>query len=403
MRGIEYIKKSFFLDLFLKDKALPEFYSKIINNVSKDTLYNNDTEHETGVSRTIYAIFDIPDYLTLKIPEKFTWVKTLKTSLYEGFYINLSQYQDLNHYLSSKLGRGRKSQLKRYRKRLDLCIAPEYKIYYGELSKSEYDRIFDYLKILTIKRFEEKKEDNFELPYLDLYQDIMYPLILQKKASIFVIYHKEKPINITLNFVDNGLLLHWNSCYDIDYQMFNLGHVNMINHLEWCFNEGIKVFDMGRGDFLHKRKYITDSYMYKKHIVYRSQGLSITLLAYYKYLITRVKFSFIKALKLVNAQKIYSKYAKLKYNIANVGKANTIDKYEVIETAVSKLPDSSDLESVSVSSIDKNLIKSINYFLFNNKESIHNVAFYQKSTNAKELYIISKTKRTKIELITYVT
>ncbi len=402
MVGIEYIKKSFFLDLFLKDKSFPGFYSNIINGVSKDIHYLNDNIYETNLSRKIYAIFDVPDYLTLKTREKLIGVKTLKTSLYNGFYINLSQYQDLNHYLSSKLGRGRKSQLKRYRKRLDLCIAPEYKIYYGEISKNEYDRIFNNLKTLTIKRFEQKKEDNFELPYLNLYQDIMYPLILQKKANIFVIYDKEKPINITLNFIDNGLLLHWNSCYDIDYQMFNLGHVNMVNHLEWSFNQGIKIFDMGRGDFLHKRKYITNSYIYQEHIVYRSTSLSIALFAHCKYIITKAKFSFIKALKQVNVQKVYSKYAKLKYRILNTKNTNTTNQYKVIETTISKLPDSSNLEPVSLANIDERLIKSINYFLYNNKESINDVTFHQINMNLRELYIIGRKKRTKLELITYV-
>ncbi|MDO5971141.1 GNAT family N-acetyltransferase [Flavivirga aquimarina] len=395
---MKYIKRSFFLDFTFKEKQFPGFYSKVVNKISNSILFNNKNVSQTDSSENIYSVFDIPNYFSLELSKKSPELKTLTVPLYTGFFINLAKYQDLNDYMSRKLGRGRKSQLKRYKKRLDLCIAPGYKVFFGDFSKNEYDHIFDILKHITIRRFEQKGETNFELPYLEIYREMMYPLVRQKKASIFVIYDKLKPINITLNFIEDQLLLHWNSCYDIDYQMFNLGHVNMVNHLEWCFNHGIKTFDMGRGDFLHKRKYITDNYIYEQHIVYNSKNITPSLFAYYKFFMLRLKFTSIKELKKINAQILYSKYVRLKYQIFNIKKEENTAKNHVMETIVNKLPDFSNLNPIKVNQIDPALIKSVNYFLYNNKESVNDLTVFKDKTNNNVTYLAGKEKKIKLEI-----
>ncbi|MCF7560796.1 GNAT family N-acetyltransferase [Sabulilitoribacter multivorans] len=366
----KHIRASFFLDLFFKKKDFPRCYTKITNTFTNSLIYKNNTSIILNSNYSIFNVYDIPNYLTPEFcsPDSF---KLLTAPLYPGYLIDLTCFKDLEDYLTNHLGSPRKSQLKRYRKRLDLCIAPNYKIYFGAINKEEYNTIFEALLSITERRFKQKEEVNFEIPFLKIYHDIMYPLILEKKASIFVIYHKSKPINITLNFIDNETIFHWNSCYDIDYQMFNLGHINMVNHLDWAFNNGFKLFDMSRGDFLHKRKYINKKYMYIEHLIYNSKSAITTFKAYFEILKLKTRFTLINLLKSVNFHKVYRKYAKLKYRLTyNTDLKNITSIYNV-----SQIPTTEELQLIDV---NKNafLIQPLNYFIHKNQEFVDNVKVY---------------------------
>ncbi len=382
----KHINVSFFLDLFFKDKGFPPFYKKVINSFTERIIHKTNSNSNFKIKQSTYSISDIPDYFSTEFINTNKHLKLLTTSLYAGYLINLTTFRDLEDYLNNKLGRPRKSQLKRYRKRLDLCIAPEYKIFYGDISKDDYHQLFKSLFSMTERRFDQKEELNFELPYLELYQEMMYPLILNKKACIFAIYHNNMPINITLNFIDGDTVFHWNSCYDIDYQMFNLGHINMINHLEWAFLNNFKLFDMGRGDFLHKRKYVNENYMYREQVIYDSKSLQASMIAHIKILKLKTRFGIIQFLKKTKIHLWYSKYVKYKYRLV---KAKSKPPKEIkfnIDT-VSEIPE---LEGLNIIDLSKNqyrfLIKPLNCFLHKGQEFVNNVIIYKDIDNKGTFY-----------------
>ncbi|AUP77252.1 GNAT family N-acetyltransferase [Flavivirga eckloniae] len=389
---------SFLLDLFFKNKAFPPFWKKITNSFTNNVVHktdsNLDVEHKT------YSISDVPNYFSIDFKNTTKHLKQLSTPLYAGYLINLELFEDLEDYLNNKLGRPRKSQLKRYRKRLDLCIAPEYKIFHGDIAKKEYDSLFDNLFEMTEQRFAQKEELNFELPFLELYHQMMYPLILKKEACIFAIYHKNKPISITLNFIDEDTVFHWNSCYDINYQMFNLGHINMVNHLEWAFQNGYKIFDMGRGDFLHKRKYINEEYMYNEHVIYNSKSLTASIVAHIKILKLKLRFKLIQFLKKTKLHLWYGKYAKYKYRLAKTKNKTPINIKFNIENTISEIPKLTSLNTINLSKDDYYfLIKPLNYFLHKSQELADNVVVYNDSNNKKTFYFkgLKKTQKITIE------
>lgn len=389
---------SFFLDFFFNNKSFPFFYRKITNTITNTIVYEADAKTNNNFNNSIISVTDIPSYFTPQYASKNKRLKLLKTPLYSGFLINLSKFKNLEDYLDNKLGKPRKSQLKRYRKRLDKCITPNYKIFYGDISKDEYNFIFNKLIVLTKRRFAQKEELNFELPFLELYHSIMYPLVLSKKASIFVIYDNDKPINITLNFLDKECIFHWNSCYDIDYQMFNLGHINMINHLEWAFKNGYKVFDMSRGDFLHKRKYVNQSYLYNEHIIYNSKSISATIKAYFKLLKLKTRYALIKFLKKINLHLWYGKYAKYKFRRLN--SENTKDKHRTIITNdVSKIPKPENLKLIDLNKSEYYfLIKPFNYLLHKTQDHIKNISVYSDLKESNIFYFKSTNKQQKITI-----
>lgn len=393
----KHIEFSFFLDIFFKEKGFPPFYKKITNTLLKKDVYEIHNDATLKLNNSTYSISDIPSYFSPEFTKTAHNLKLLTTPLYSGYLINLSKFRDMEDYLDNKLGKPRKSQLKRYRKRLDKCLSPEYKTFYGDISKEAYHTLFNELVILTERRFAQKEELNFELPYLELYRDMMYPLIIDKKASIFVIYSEMKPINITLNFIDDDSVFHWNSCYDVDYQMFNLGHINMVNHLEWAFKNNFKLFDMGRGDFLHKRKYINESYMYEEHIIYKPKSISGSFFAYSKLLKLKARYTLIQFLKKTNVHLWYRNYVKYKYRIVKSKSSPHINFKINIDKTSSEILNIESLTLIHLNNKEHDyLIKPLNYFLHKSQEHIKKISVYKDLNKEQTFYFKGIKKHQKI-------
>ncbi|NMH88220.1 GNAT family N-acetyltransferase [Flavivirga algicola] len=397
---MRHIKLSFFLDLFFKNKSLPAFCKKITNTLLNTTVYETNAKSISKFKNKIYYIKDIPDYFLTELDKTNMSLKLLSAPLYQGYLINLTAFSNLEDYLNNKLGRPRKSQLKRYRKRLDLCIAPEYKIFYGDILKEEYQNIFKELILITKRRFSQKEEFNFELPYLKLYQEMMYPLLLKKQAAIFCIYYKKKPINITLNFIDGDTIFHWNSCYNIDYQMFNLGHINMVNHLEWAYENNFKLFDMGRGDFLHKRKYVNESYIYNENIIFSSKSITAYMRVHFRILKLKTRYQLINFLKKINFHKLYGYYAKYKYKIVKSGDIKTTQNKIDVDHNISKIPELEKLRLIDLNNEAYGfLIKPLNYFLHKTQEFVHDVTIYIDLDDDQTFYFKGTKKYQKLTVI----
>ncbi|WP_203258679.1 GNAT family N-acetyltransferase [Hyunsoonleella ulvae] len=387
---------SLFLDFFFKENPNIRCIKRVTNTLANHGLITIPKKKVAFKAHSTFSIYDIPNYLKLDTEKNPNNTRVLKAPLYNGFLINLQKYHSLDFYLSKKLGRGRKSQLKRYKKRLDLCINPNYKVFFGEITRLEYDTLFMILKELIVKRFNQKKEINFELPYLEVYHKIMFALIHNKEAAIFAIYHQNKPICITLNFIYQHTVFHWNSVYDTAYDMFNIGHVNMLNHLNWSFENNIRVFDMGRGDFNHKRKYIDTKYEYEEHFFCHSKGPISKLKVYIGYSKAYLKYYLIILLKKINFHKLYGIYSKLKFRISNksnrLKKKNTY-KYQLLD----KIPKPEYLTEIDYFNLDSNLTRTVNKFIFDKRQKVINTIIYSYSKSSYTYFLKSGKFNAKIE------
>lgn len=307
----------FFLDMLFRNNCDQAFFDSITNKFTGQAIYRKNIPPHFANGRDTSCFSDIPDYLEPHLLEGPKVFKTIKAPLYKGYLVDLSLFKNVEDYLKNHVGKARYSQLRRYKKRLDLCIAPRYVAYFGKMDETEYHSIFQCLKDFTKRRFRQKKEVNYEIPYLDYYEEIMYPMILEKRALIYVIYDGKKPISITLNFVFGDLLLHWNSCYDIDYGIFNVGHINAMEHFRWSFDHHIKTFEMSRGDFWHKQRLVNRTFLYEKHILYRATSLKSICTAYLNLFWPFIRYHIIQNLKKVRAQKLYSLYARRRFRKFN--------------------------------------------------------------------------------------
>jgi len=376
---------SFFLDLFFKEQSFPFFIQKVKNEYLNTVLYEQQEPLVKTANFSITSVYDFPNYLSLSVAKDQLALEHLTAPLYPGYLADLRTHATADAYILHQVGKARSSKLRRHQNRLDLCLEPTYTMYYGAIDKTEYDRLFTILKQMTALRFRQKNESNFELPYLDYYQDIMFTMVLEKRAAIYVIYDALKPITITLNFLNGKTLLHFNSCFDIDYGMFNLGHLNTIKHLRWCYDHKLYLFDMGRGDFFHKRQWINTTYTYEKYIIYHAKNPLAKLKAKLEEAQTILRHQLIASLKKVNFHLLYGQMRKALYKIRQP-KESEKPTYSVLEGHV--ITNAADLVKIPYEVAPyTHLIFYVNSFLHKNFELKKNCQVYQ-NRNSENTFII---------------
>ena len=132
-----------------------------------------------------------------------------------------------------------------------MCFDIKYKMFWGDISKEEYDYVFNHFKQLLTKRFLDKQtvNNNLNSDEWDFYYDVAYPMILEKKASLFVIYHDAKPIGVTLNYLSEEILFDAITVFDIDYAKFHLGSINIMKLIEWCLERNFMALDFFQRPF----------------------------------------------------------------------------------------------------------------------------------------------------------
>jgi hypothetical protein len=165
-------------------------------------------------------------------------------------------------------------------KRLESCFDINHKIYYGEIDELEYAFLFSQFERMIKMRFEQRKQEHVGFKRWDLYKENVYNLILKKRASLFVIYDKKKPIVIDLNYHFDNILDSAMSSYDIDYSKFGLGNIALLKQLEWCFDNNFKRVDLRWGEVPYKRLWCNVIEEYKCDVIYNKNNPTDMLLAF---------------------------------------------------------------------------------------------------------------------------
>lgn len=235
--------------------GLPE---PMVNGRRIGTGGNPDGPHGTGDSYSLrlmpaYLQFvNIPNEYNLKRVPQFNW----------GHSIDLKGFTSVDAYMESQFKSKTRSIIKRYIKRLEKCFPISYRYYFGEMEHGEYIRIFEALEQMILDRFEQREETHKEMWRWRALKDVAYHLILSKKASFFVIFDGNTPIEISLNYHLEGVLFSSISSFDIDYHKFGLGHVEIYKQLEWCLQNGYSRFEMGVGGMDYKRRWSNHIYQF---------------------------------------------------------------------------------------------------------------------------------------------
>ncbi|MEG3658556.1 GNAT family N-acetyltransferase [Arenibacter palladensis] len=363
---------NFFNQIFEIENGLPTIFSDIFFEKENRSLYEgevNTSENKDGSLHKLYKLEFVPDYMVpkLKHPSLFDVKKVRHV---KGYAAHLTDFTDVDSYLKNQF-RSNTKTIRRYINRLETCFNIRYKLYYGTIDRPEYEFIMNSLEKMKENRFDQRDDQDESLAYWDYIYKIAFDLINKKRASLFVIYDEQKPIEISLNYHFNGILYSSNSSYDIDYSKFGLGHVEIYKQIEWCIANNYTVFEMGRGDLDYKRRWSNLIYHYEYHLVYQKKHIGAKL--YTAILENQLQFK-----EFLKSKNVDTYLRRIKSTIKNNNKNDNgleprIKIEKITESSVHHTKTPIDCQSESFS-----LLKKILYdFAYSNIEHISGIKVFE--------------------------
>ncbi|GGK28926.1 hypothetical protein GCM10007962_23930 [Yeosuana aromativorans] len=375
---------------FVKTKLLP-LYVNVGKNLTNGLNYviNKD---ETDYKNKVFFVYDIPEYLNLKI-ELTNGLKLKTVRQYIGYLVDLSKYKNADDYLKTHLSSNSRWKINKSKKRLETCFNITYGVLYGkETKKEDFDYAFDYFNKLLQKRFVEKQINNHYLSpkkwsYL---QELIYNLILENKAALFVIYNDTIPISVYLNYVSSNVLYSALPVFDPDYSKFNLGYIDNLKHIEWCYKNNIDIFDFSKGDYDYKKRLGNKEYYFDYHILYDSKSIRANLLCQFIYFY----FSGKQALRDLN---IHILYHKVIFFLKRNQNKNVELEYKRID--IKNLPNDTQLTKLDFNSLSNSVMKkSIIEFLYKSSESVNDISIFKSKEDERVYFLRGKSITEKIIL-----
>lgn len=275
---------------FLKHPRLP-LYTNLGSTHTKGVFYELQDLESESFHNKVFRIFDVPSYFQVKTNiGNQSRLGLYRIKQYPGFLIELEEYTDLNAYMQASFSKSSRYKFNKYKKRLEQAFDIRYVMYQGTLEREVYDDLFTRFRDLLQKRFNDKQERNNNLDPAEwaFYNEVAYPLILEKKASLFVVYHGSTPIAITLNYLSETILFDAITVFDIDYSKFHLGSVSIMALIEWCIGNNIGSLDFSKGYFDYKKRWANREYGFEYHIYFdkgslRSRMLALILKKFYEF------------------------------------------------------------------------------------------------------------------------
>jgi len=260
-------------------KKLPLFYDYAYHTLNESVFLNSKSTEDPQLSDKIYMVYDIPSYLEVK-KRGFVSLLGFKTVIqHKGYCIDLNGYNNLESYLKDRFSSNSRQRLRRRKKRLETSFDISYKMYHGSIGKVLYNELFRQFYEMLKLRAQEKGIVNRNLKYWEFYTKSVYDMILNKKASLFVIYDRNVAINISLNFHVKDTVFLFISTYNIDYSKFRVGHTNWMVQLDWFIKNNIKIIDFSKGNIAYKKRWTNKEYNFEYHLFYNKSKLVVQMKA----------------------------------------------------------------------------------------------------------------------------
>lgn len=262
---------------FLKFKFLPLFINLGKNNTNAIN-YRIDFSANDYKGK-VFLIYDVPNYLEIDNDTNFTSIKVKQIKQYRGYFLNLEPYANFDEYLKKRFSNNRRSKYRGYLNKLNKVFDVDFKLYANHIEKNEYLSVMKQFKVLLTKRFNKLGLDNDILHKWSFYEDLVYPMILENKALLNVIYLDQKVAAASLAFLSGNSAIGAIKTFDIDYKSYNLGNIEMMKIIEYCIDTKIPIFDFSKGDQDYKTKYISDYYHFDCHVLYDSKSIIAKIIA----------------------------------------------------------------------------------------------------------------------------
>ncbi|KKN09365.1 hypothetical protein LCGC14_1047340 [marine sediment metagenome] len=372
---------------FTKHKKLP-LYTNVGQTFTKGINYHINLEKTLGFNNKVFLIYDIPGYFEVNT-QTTNDIGLHRSKQYPGFLIDLTQFKDLNSYLASAFSKSSRYKLKKYKKRFETSFDVRYVMYKGAMSRDSYDEIFESFRQLLEKRFHDKQitNNNLDPKEWKFYHEVTYPMLLEGKASLFVIYDGKKPIGVTLNFFSENILFDAITVFDIDYAKFHLGSITIMALLEWCLENNLKTFDFSKGFYDYKTRWATTTYDFEYHIYYDTKSILARSIA-----LSLKKFFELK--QQLRQKDINEKVHRLTYRFKNRN-AKPKESKTYVFTEITDDIAVDDLRSLSLEKPENRDLKLMVFeYLYLNDDQYRDIIAYAVPNTTDNFYIIGKTKKT---------
>lgn len=390
---IKYSKYNFSFDFFQKQHINP-FYDKLFNYSNNEEIINQNFKSEDAIGNEIHEIKFIPPFFRLETPLLSPKYKFIPYKRVENFRINLDGFNNAEEYLESQMSSKSRSQLRARSHRLETCFNIKYVFYYGQITKQEYDFLFIQIELLIERRFNQRG-DLFSLTdKLDFIKENTYQLILEKKASLFVIYDENKPIDISLSYHFQNILQHLIRSYDIDYSKYGLGQIDIFKQIDWCFLNNFQIFDFMWGELDYKTRWCNEISLFEHHFIFKNNNPL-------KMIFTKTMINLYKISDYVKQKNIYKTLIKVKSNFTQNLKAKPEKKKSIIKLeTIPKMPLIDTITAININTASyKFLRKTLYDFQYLNFENSTNIKIF-KINNEVDSYIIKGAKSQTKVLIT---
>jgi len=362
-------------------------------NLTKGISYEITETNLTDFKNKVFLLYDVPDFFNVETTTRPSDLGLHRIRQYPGFLINLEPYKDLDDYMRSTFSKSSRYKFKKYHKRLESCFDISYKMFYGEVTKEEYDVVFAQFKHLLEKRFLDKqiRNNNLDAKEWGFYEDVAYPMLLDKKASLFVIYNADQPIGITLNYFSEHILFDAITVFDIDYAKFHVGSVAIMKQIEWCSAHQIKILDFSKGFFNYKERWGNKSYNFEYHIYYDKKSLFSTSTAF----VLKIYFQLKQVLRNKN---VNEKLHKLTFWLKNKDKIN----YEELDYVFNEIDGNismDNLTSIGTDSDEYRFLEKMTYdFLYLNMEQLKDLKIYRLPDGENRYILEGKRKKMVLQI-----
>jgi len=383
---------NFFFEFFENNSLIP-FYDSLNNKTNDKIIYNEGVTEIKKLNKGICVcvVNMIPSYFDVKINIHNTPYRTFRVRYRTGYIIDLSPYSSVEQYLNSHMGSRHSKNILNRLKRLESCFNIKHKIYFGEIDQIEYRVLFEEFERMIRVRFEQRGEEHVGLKRWDFYKKNAYDLILNKRASLFVIYDDKKPIAISLSYHFDNILDSAITSYDIDYAKFGLGNIAVVQKLDWCFQNNYKRMDMRWGRLRYKRQWCNAIEEYKCDVIYNDLPISRIMAFVVSKIIILKKFLLLHE---ILPLKVNFKFRDMHKAIGNINKNNG-PAYKIED--LDQLPLNEELSALDFNAIEFQFLQNpVRNYQYDNLEHSRDINIYRVINEEMSYIIQGKSKVRKL-------
>lgn len=248
-----------------------------------------------------------PGYLDFRY-RKGQRARTVGT--YPGSLLNLRNYSNFEAYRTQTFSGKKLAQFRNSWELLNLCFDIRHQVHFGAMERTEYDRVFKALREQHAHRMRLMGERDDTAGMWDTYWERAYQQLLAKEACISVIYHGERPIAISLNFILGGIVHGFARSFDMAYSKFSLGNLELLKMIEWCFARDFDILDFMKGEYAYKSKFTDTPYTFTLQLLHDERAKGQRAMAVIGHFCLRSFYRLFHALKSLGLHRAWKRTKK---------------------------------------------------------------------------------------------